>query len=72
MCFKAPKPPAVPDPDPELIAQKERATAASKRALEEQKNMALYDEISLLENLGGVRSLTGNNGLRGYGSSLLL
>jgi len=72
MCFSAPAPPSLPPVDPELIAQKEAAKAAAERQLHEEKQRNLYGTVSLLRGTTGLRALTGDGGMRGYGSSLLV
>lgn len=73
MCFSAPKPPKVPDPDPELAFQKEAARAAAASSAAQAKSGALRVAVSRQTGNFGIRSLLGGSGsARGFGSSLLL
>jgi len=59
MCFKQPKPPKpqVPEPDPELEAQKQAAKDSAQARRAEDKQRSLQLEIARLTGQYGLRSL---------------
>jgi hypothetical protein len=72
MCFKAPKPPPIPPPDP-AIAEAQLAAkndAASIKA--ENKERRLQDSVSKSGGMYGMRSLiSGSRGGGGFGRGLM-
>lgn len=72
MCFKPPKPPAVPTEDPTLKAQVEQATEAERERRTMNKQARFEDQLAMWNGGYGRRSLlTGGRGGSGYAAPLM-